>query len=155
MNIPCEPQSLSLSENEVCDIIVRQYSWAWSNFFMSLLPLFQLMNLYAMFSCPCNIKRFITINFISYTTLNYVRAWRKIFHAVTIKFQDLSWKFSFQAVIVNKICLPCYVYHIIVRFSAPGRYQRWKMVVYFKYSWWSMKQEVHFFNNSSLSCVFR
>ena len=65
---------------------------------MSLLPLFQLMNLYVMFSCPCNIKRFITINLNSYTAFNYVRAWRKIFHAETIKFQDLSWNFSFQAV---------------------------------------------------------
>ena len=33
MNIPCEPQSPSLSENEACDMTVRQNSWAWSNFF--------------------------------------------------------------------------------------------------------------------------
>ena len=33
MNIPCEPQSPSLSENEACDLSVRQYSWAWSSFF--------------------------------------------------------------------------------------------------------------------------
>lgn len=70
---------------------------------MSLLPLFQLMNLYVMFSCPCNIKRFITINLNSYTAFNYVRAWPKIFHAETIKFQDLSWNFSFQAVIGRNI----------------------------------------------------
>ena len=67
-------------------------------FFRSLLPLFQLTNLYLMFSCPCNIKRVITINLNSYTPFNYVRAWRKIFHAEAIKFQDLSRNFSLQDV---------------------------------------------------------
>ena len=42
-------------------------------FFMSLLPLFQLMKLHLFFSCPCSIKRFITVNLNSYKALNYVR----------------------------------------------------------------------------------
>ena len=46
----------------------------------------------------CVAKRFITINLNSYTASHYVRAWRKIFHAENIKFQDLSWNFSLQAV---------------------------------------------------------
>ena len=69
--------------------------------FMSLSPLFHLLNLYVMFPCPCNIKRFITINLNSCTALNYVRAWRNNFHAETIQFQDLPWNFSFQAVLVR------------------------------------------------------
>ena len=92
------PKSPSLSENEACDMMVRQNSWAWSNFFMFLSPLSQLMNLYVMFSCPCNIKSFITTNLNSYIAVNYVRAWRNNFYAEKIKFQDLSWNFSFQAV---------------------------------------------------------
>ena len=42
-------------------MIVRRHEHE-AIFFMSLLPLFQLMNLYVMFSCPGNIKRFITVN---------------------------------------------------------------------------------------------
>ena len=66
-----------------------------ANFFISLLHLFQLMNLCVMFSRSCNIKRFITINLNRYTALNYVRAWRNNFHGETIKFRDSSWNFSF------------------------------------------------------------
>ena len=33
--------------------------------------------------------------------INYVRAWRKICDAETIKFQDLSWNFSFQAIYLS------------------------------------------------------
>ena len=46
----------------------------------------------------CVAKRFITINLNSYAAYHYVRAWRKLLHAENIKFQDLSWNFSFQAV---------------------------------------------------------
>ena len=85
---------------------MRRVIWSWDKtheheaiFFISfLLPLFQLMKLYVVFSCPCNIKRCMTINLNSYIALNYVTAWRNNFHAETIKFQDLSWNFSFQAV---------------------------------------------------------
>ena len=38
--------------------------------------------------------------------LNYVRAWWNNFHAETIKFQDLSWNFSFQVVLVRLISYP-------------------------------------------------
>ena len=40
MNIPCEPQSPSLSENEACDLSVRQCLWAWSSFFSCLCCLY-------------------------------------------------------------------------------------------------------------------
>ena len=61
-------------------------------------PLFQLMSLYVMFSCPCDIKRFATIIWNGYLALNYERAWRNNFHTDTVKFQGFSWNFSFHAV---------------------------------------------------------
>ena len=84
-------------------------------FLMSLLPLFQLMNLYAMFSCPCNIKRFITINFISYTTLNYVRAWRNIFHAVTKNF-----KIYLENLVSKPLLWTKSVYHVMFTILLSG-----------------------------------
>ena len=94
MNIPCQAQSPSLSENEACDISARQYSWAMKQCFSCLCCLY-----FSWWTCTsCNIKHFITINLNSYTAFNYGRAWQKIFHAETTKFQDLSRNFSFQAV---------------------------------------------------------
>ena len=102
---PCRAWTFRVSPSLPLFQKMRRVILPWHNpyeheaiFLMSLLPLFQLMNLHVIFSCPCNIKRFITINLSSYTALNYMRAWRKRFHAETINFQDLSWNFSFQAV---------------------------------------------------------
>ena len=97
-NIPCETQ-ISLSFRKWGVWYDRETKlMSMKQFFMFLSPLSQLMNLYVMFSCPCNIKSFITTNLNSYIAVNYVRAWRNDFYAETIKFQDSSWNFSFQAV---------------------------------------------------------
>ena len=77
---PCRPWTCLVSPSLPLFQKMRRVVWSWDKtnvheeiFFMSLLPLFQLMKLHLFFSCPCNIKRFITVNLNSYKALNYVR----------------------------------------------------------------------------------
>ena len=72
---------------------MRRVTWSWDDTHEHE-TIFSVDELVCYVSCPCDIKRFVTINWNCYLALSFVMHDEIIF----MQTKKLSWNFSFQAV---------------------------------------------------------